>query len=373
MNWWTSIAFYLWRNSIRRWIEQPLGVLSKWVIAALIGMLGAVMIAGTTFLGEELERQLASQDALAVTIMEMVPAAQASALFSPDDSEESHWDGLSAESLTIYQIAALARIDGMRDVPLAALLDLERHGYPDTLILLTTRQPAGTSAIATIDNTLRVEAVAMPPAGPLLGKFVGKGEMLVASVRRLAPLLDKGFTRQILLQASSIDAIEQAHRICETLQTVEQRRVNMRSSLLLLRQLREIRQIQGYVLLAVTIGTALVLGLICGALAWMEFREERYLLALIRSFGVGRITLLIHAVVENCLVAMTGVLLGLGLLTLAVAQADLQTMKLGWLAGPGLVGGEWAWVLVLGAFCGGLLSCVPVGIGLRKPLGLVLK
>jgi hypothetical protein len=372
MNWWTSIAFYLWRNSFRRWIEQPLVVLSKWVIAALIGMLGAVMIAGTNFLGEELERQLASRDALGVSIIEIVPPDQASALFSPDDSEGILWEKLAEESLVIYQVPVSARIDGMRDVTVGAMRDPERQGYPDTLILLTTRQPAGTMAVATMD-TRRVEALAMPPAGPLLEKLVGKGEMLVASVARLAPLLQKGFTRQVLLQAKSLDAIEQIHRVTDVLQFVEQRRVTTRSTLPLLRQLREIRGIQGYVLLSVTLGTALVLGLICGALAWMEFREERYLLSLIRSFGVGRLTLLVHAVVENCLVAVTGVLLGLVLLTLAVNCTDLRAVKLGWLAGSGLVGGEWGWVLVFGAFCGGLLSCVPVGIGLRKPLGLVLK
>ncbi len=372
MNWWTSIAFYLWRNSIRRWIEQPLGVLSKWAIAALIGMLGAVMISGTTFLGEELERQLASRDALAVTIMEIVPPDQASILFSPDDTEESAWERLAEESLTIYQVAAAARIDGMRDVAVAALRDPERYGYPDTVILLTTRQPAGTVAIATMDN-LRVEALAMPPQGPLMEKMIGKGEILLASARRLAPLLQKGFTRQVLIQAKSLEAIEQAHRVSDALQSIEQRRVTIRSTLPLLLQLREIRSIQGYVLLAVALGTSLVLGLICGALAWMEFREERYLLALIRSFGVGRVTLLVHAVVENCLVAVTGLLLGLVLLTAVVGHADLRAMKLGWLGGPGLVGGDWVWVLVLGAFCGGLLSCIPVGIGLRKPLGLVLK
>ena len=372
MNWWTSIVFYLWRNSFRRWIEQPLGVLSKWVIAALIGMLGAVMIAGTSFIGDELERQLSSRDALSVSIMEIVPPAQAGALFSPDDNEEAGWEGLAEESLTIYQVPATARIDGMRDVPVSALRDPEAHGYPDTVILLTTRQPAGTMAVATID-ALRVEALAMPPSGPLLEKMLGKSEMLVASIERLAPLLQKGFTRQVLFQARTLDTIESAHQVSDTLQAVEQRRVNTRSSLVLLRQLREIRDIQGYVLFAVTIGTALVLGLICGALAWMEFREERYLLALIRSFGVGRVTLLVHAVIENCLVAVTGVLLGLALLSFTVGHADLRAMKLGWLSGPGLVGGDSVWVLLLGACCGGLLSCVPVGIGLRKPLGLVLK
>ena len=372
MTWWTSIAFYLWRNSFRRWIEQPLGVLSKLVIAALIGMLGAVMIAGASYLGDELGRQLASRDALGVTLAEIVPSDQANAMLGQDDPEEAGWESLAAESLTIYQIPTSAKIDGMRDVPVAALRNPERHGYPDTVILLTKRQPAGSIAVARMDN-IRVEAVAMPPNGPLLEKMLGKGEMIVASVVRLAPLMQSGFTRQVLLQAKSLESIERIQEVAEVMQTVEQRRVTMRSSLPLLLQLREIRGIQRYVLLAVTVGSALVLGLICGALAWMEFREERYLLALIRSFGVGRVTLLVHAVVENCLVAVAGVMLGLGVLALAAGRLNLAAMKLNWLASSDLLAGQAPRVLVLGALFGGFLSCIPIGIGLRKPLGLVLK
>jgi hypothetical protein len=222
-------------------------------------------------------------------------------------------------------------------------------------------------------DTLRVEALAMPPKGELLEKFVAKGELVIGSVKRLSPLMQNGFTRQVLFQAKSIEAIEQAQEVNDTMQAIEHRRVSIRSVLPLLLKLREIRDIQHYVLLAVTIGSALVLGLICGALAWMEFREERYLLALIRSFGVGRVALLVHAVVENCLIAVTGVLLGLGGLAATVSQLDLRAMKLDWLTTQLLFGGGTAWVLMLGGLFGGLLSCVPVGIGLRKPLGLLLK
>jgi hypothetical protein len=253
MTWWTSIAFYLWRNSFRRWIEQPLGVLGKWAIAALIGMLGAVMIAGATFLGNEITRQLASRDALAVAILEIVPPDQANALLDPDDTEESGWDGLAEESLTIYQLPATARIDGMRDVPVAALRDPERHGYPDTVILLTKRQPAGTAAIARMDE-LRAEALAMPPSGPLFEKVIASGELVVGSVARLAPLMQKGFTRQVLLQAKSLEDVERAHRVADAMQFVENRRITIRSALPLLLRLREIRGIQSYVLLAVGSG-----------------------------------------------------------------------------------------------------------------------
>lgn len=349
-----------------------MGVLSKLTISALVGMLGAMMIAGVTFLGDQLERQLASRDALGVFISEIVPPDQAGALASPEDAEAMEWEDSCGESVTFYQLPASARIDGTRDVPVAALLDPERHGYPDAVILLTNRQPEGTMAVAAIES-MRVEALAMPPKGHLFENFTGTSEVLVAGVSRLRPFLQKGFTRQILLQARSPEAVEQAHRISDTLQFVEQRRISIRSTLPLLRQLREVRDLQRGVLLAVVVGSTLVLGLVCGALAWMEFREERYLLALIRSFGVGRMMLLIHAVLENCLVAVTGVIVGLFLLRFSASWLDFGVLDLDWLAGGGAAGGGWLWVLVIAALLGGLMSCVPVGIGLRKPLGLVLK
>jgi hypothetical protein len=48
-------------------------------------------------------------------------------------------------------------------------------------------------------------------------------------------------------------------------------------------------------------------------------------------------------------------------------------MKLVWLSASDVIGGDGTWLLIGGALFGGLLSCIPVAIGLRKPLGLVLK
>lgn len=55
MSWWIFIHFYLWQNSLRRWWEQPLSLLSKLVIAGLLGILGAVVILGLKDLGERLD------------------------------------------------------------------------------------------------------------------------------------------------------------------------------------------------------------------------------------------------------------------------------------------------------------------------------
>jgi hypothetical protein len=372
MNWWTSIVFYLWRNSLRRWIEQPLGLVAKLLIAALIGVLGAVMIAGASFLGDELGRQLASRDALMVAVQESVPQRHANAMLAIDDPEPDGWAAL-ASSVLIYDVLPTTANAGTgRNLAVVALRSPEALGFPDTVVLLSDKRIVDSTVVITLEG-LRFEAVVMRPDDELLATAMGDHEWIVASARRLSPLLQQGFTRNVLMQAKSVDEIERADEIADVLRFVEQRQVTIRSALPLLRQLREIRMIQRYVLVAVTLGSALVLGLVCGALAWMEFREERYLLALIRSFGVGRVMLLVHAVAENCLVAVSGVALGFGLLALAAGRLDLAAMQLEWLGAGDLLVRRETLMLLAGALFGGLLSCIPVGMGLRKPLGLVLK
>ncbi len=372
MNWWISIAFYLLQNSLRRWIEQPLALCAKLTIAALIGLLGAVMIGGAAYLGEELERQLASRDALTIHITENITQRHVNARLAEDDAEPAAWQALASEILLYDRPPRIARIDQSGEASLVALRDPEKLGYPDSIILLSHRKPPGAPVVVSVEDE-RFEAKVMRPRGEIEKAAMGNQEWVVTSTRRLAPLLQGGFSRHILLQARSVEDIERIHEITDALRLVEERNINVRSSLPLLLELRRIQSIQRYVLVAVTIGTALVLGLVCGALAWMEFREERYLLALIRSFGVGRLMLLWHAVAENCLVAVSGVVMGLAMLAVFAATADLSALQMDWLDGATIFLSRETAILVFGALCGGLLSCIPVWIGLRKPLGLVLK
>lgn len=371
MNWWISIVFYLWQNSLRRWIEQPLSLLSKLLIASMVGCLGALVIAGASYLGNELDRQLANRDALTVNISEVVDPFQASAMISPESTEETAWAATSSECLVSYQSPKAATIDGKITLELIGLRNVEAHGYPDTLVLVSATRPVGSSVVVTIDD-FRAEALVLPPTEELKRLQYSK-DFLIAPLKRITPLLQKGFVQQIQLQVASLNEMRRVHKITETLQILEDRRMNIRSALKILEKIEAIRKIQGYVLIAAAIGSALVLGLTCGALAWMEFREDRYLLSLIRSFGIGRLPLLIHSVMENCAIAVAGVCLGLGLIQLAASTLNLNLLGMQWLSSLKLIEQlEIRW-LILGAFCGGLLSCIPIGIGLRKPLGLVLK
>lgn len=347
-------------------------VASKLAIAGLIGASGAVMILGAVYIGDELSRQLMSRDALAVQITESVPAKAASIALSAAHEEEKEWAQLATESLSLYQIPGLARSARTGPLSVFAVSNIESMGYPNGVILVSKHLPTGLMVPVTL-NDFKVTAIVMPPNSPRLEELIEEREVVLTGVRRLYPLLSKGFIRQVYLQASSVEAIEKMEAVAELMASVEGRRVYLRSALPLLIKIREIRTMQRYILWVVTIGAALAMGLICGALAWMEFREERYLLSLICSFGVGRKMLLGHAVLENCMVAVSGMAAGLGVLALFAMGLQDGVMELSWLDPTRLIGFDVFGVLLLGALLGGVLSCVPVAIGLRRPLGLTLK
>jgi hypothetical protein len=371
MSWWIFIHFYLWQNSLRRWWEQPLSLLSKLVVAGLLGLLGAFVILGLKELGAQLDRRLHDRDTLAAVISETVPKESATDMLLSGEAGDAAWRALGDDVSTFLQAAASAEMESGQRVPVLAVTHPERHGLVDDFYFLTRRFPADTVMEFGI-RTHRSEALARPHPEDADLLLSGR-DALVGDVGRLSLVLANGFTKATVLHANSVADIQRAHDIADAMSRVEGRRMVVQSNLRILRELEKVRAIQAQALLWVTVGSGLVLGLVFGSLAWMEFREERYLLSLIRSFGVGRWTLLAHALIENCLLALGGVLAGFGILQFSIARMNLETLQMSWLRTAGSPFGTEGGMLLLGAALGGWLSCIPVGIGLRKPLGLVLK
>lgn len=371
MTWWTSIFSYLSKNSLRRWVEQPLSLLAKQAIAALIGLLAAVIILGSGFLQRELEARLSDREVLTAIVTENVSSTQSGLFLDGETTEDTAWQAMGSDVLVGYQVAELALVNRSRRVPIIAINDPESHGVPSGLALMTNDYEVG--ALVSVDaGPVRSEAVVVRPPEKL--KELSRGrDVLVADVARVQTSLERGFIRMIIIPTDSIDGLQRVHKVAAALNTVDERNVAARSSLDLLLQIETFREMQGYVLIAVVIGAALVLGLVCGALAWLEFREERYLMALIRSFGVGKVPLLVFGALENCFIAVTGVLLGYLLLTGFVNLVNVEALGAPWLTDLTPLHGIEGILLLSGAALGGLLTAVPIAIGLRKPLGLILQ
>ncbi len=368
MSWLISIHFYLWRNSLRRWYEQPLSLLSKLVVSALLGALGATVILGVKELGVELDKRLRDRDTLTAVISESVE--QKDAIGRLTERGEDHWKILEGESAMFHQAPGFADAENANNVLITAVDEMERLGLVDDFYLVSDTLPVGKRVEFSIRD-FRSEATVIRPSEEMEVVLLGRPSVL-GSVRRLASLYMRGFSETVVLRAASLDVLRQAAGIVQALKQVEGRRMNLQSNLKILEEIERIREIQTQALLGVTLGASLVLGLVFGSLAWMEFREERYLLALIRSFGVGSLSLLAHSLVENILLAVGGVSLGFLGLAVATRAMNLSALNMEWMleanrlfAGDGIP-------LLIGAALGGLLSGIPIAIGLRKPLGLVL-
>lgn len=371
MNWWIFIHSYLWQNSLRRWWEQPLSLLSKLVVAGLLGILGAFVILGIKELGRQIDRRLSDREVLTCVISETIPKEDAINHLQTGPKDSNPWNSLGGEARTFFLASAYAELDGNQRLPIVAVENLEDLRLVDDFYILSRNRPENQRVEFQVDQH-RTEAVAIPPNDEI-DLILNRRDAVLGGIERLSAVYARGFTQTTILRADSIETIQQAHSIIEALSKVEGRRIFIQSNLKILRDLQTIRGIQAQALIWVTIGSSAILGLVFGSLAWMEFREERYLLALIRSFGVGSLSLLAHSLVENCLLAISGVLLGFACLRLGVTFMQVDAMNLAWLKSTESLYGTDGMALIVGAALGGILSCIPIAIGLRKPLGLVLS
>lgn len=372
MTWLIFIHSYLWRNSFRRWWEQPLSLLSKLVIAALLGLLGAFVTLGIKELGSQLDARLTDREALTAVISETWDRGKAVSRLDEIGAEEgTAWSLLPGEAVTFLLGAGFGEAQGQKNLPVVGVKNMEDLGLVDDFYLFSESMPEGRVVEFSIGER-RSEAIIRRPGAEMALLLDGR-PAVVGELDRLAAVFTAGFTETTIYRATELADLEKAKDVVGVLNSVEGRRVFMRSSLGLLKELEKVRTMQAQALLLVTLLSAVILGLVYGSLAWMEFREERYLLALIRTFGVNRLSLLAHALAESLLLAVGGVLLGFAALHFGGRSVSLERLNVDWLAHSGQLFGPEGWPLLIGAALGALLSAVPVAIGLRKPLGLVLS
>jgi hypothetical protein len=162
----------------------------------------------------------------------------------------------------------------------------------------------------------------------------------------------------------------------QTVYNANNRTASVNSPLAMLHELENLqaRQLQWRSAMAGMLG--LVLALVFGAIAILEFRQNMYISALLRSFGTPRKALYIRQWIENAFLA------NLAALSAVVILASFHSQLFGMLgfpkdllrldlANPYL---SWETVLILiWVNVGAFLSSLSVAIGLRKPVGEILS
>lgn len=187
-------------------------------------------------------------------------------------------------------------------------------------------------------------------------------------------LLEYGFSTHIHARFENIDQVRTFITEANAYYHTENRGVRVISSLSILEGLEQIRVIQNYIRIAIISSCGIILAIILGTIAWLEYRQEAYLLALLRSFGTPRIILLTHAFFENLLLITIGIVSAFYIWKpiYKLLQTKIPDMNLSPAHSLSLNSTDAAIILSAGLI-GVLIAMIPIAVGLRKPAGLILQ
>ena len=188
------------------------------------------------------------------------------------------------------------------------------------------------------------------------------------------PMFHKGFICHISATFDDLDQVRSFVAESRAYYDADRRQVNIISALEILENLERIAMIQNVVRTLIVIGCGIILAMTLGSVAWLEYRQDAYLLALLKSFGSPTWMLLLHAFLENLLLVL------LGISMVRVLWAPVFKMAAPFMRSLGFDAHDVSTipltdfgVILLAGLVGVLLAMVPVAIGLRKQPGLILQ
>ncbi len=248
-------------------------------------------------------------------------------------------------------------------------------GEPRPVVIFCKHSFKLTSDFIKIED-YKIPAVRLPFPDLLKSRYNAPAVAMVPN-EMIDPLLERGFAQiQVILPKKSVDP-NKLQSLLKAHAHAEGRRINVQSSVAILNKLQEFLSNQQHARIIIGAVISAILSLTLGALSLLEFRQEQYLLALLRSFGVKRIYLYIHYLFETAALTFAG-LWGASYITRHFTSTLLQFVELP----PQItfqiqrisasISSEDLNTLIFAISTGVLISSIPVALGLRKQIGLFL-
>lgn len=381
---WILIPTYLLKNTLHRWWENLASPATKVLVPFLISCLALLVLGFLKTIEGSLSDQLTRDDLRAIQLSEG---------FYGDDAEQGVYTIVADRELwlpytDIYESFQRVPVSvETRWMPQTPVLVYDQElsfvelpeavpGEPREMFLLLNGK------ILNREETIVFQqisiSVAVREMPELIAEVFGGKALIMIPLEVAEQILPQGFVqmqRLIPKAGTSPGALEERIR---TYSNLEDRQIQISSSVAILERLEILlkgQQAARWVLGAIV---TLILSLILASLSLLEFRQEAYLVALLRSFGVRSGTLLFHIFLESCFLTYLGV--GLGILVVG----RFFPMALGRLAemsgelnlkipAPAVASEADLKLLFLAATVGVILATLPIMWGMRKRPGLVLS
>ena len=379
---WTLIAFYLWKDIWSRWLETPGAVLARLLVAVLLGGLMLLVQTAFTLAGRSLEARIARMGASTLFVTEAVAgeatgAAPLGGLLAPLAAR--------AELVTLRQVSTPARDELGTDYtvmlygpePLPALAPLLAAAPRAPAHVLAANLPTGMALNVTVGGRDYAAVTLRRPAW--FDRFAFSRPVVLLPAEADPDGLQLGYIEIAMVVAPDRDtaALRALAAAIRTLLFLENRpTAQVQSPEGLLAELDGLRATQHRWQTAAGLLGGIVVALVFGSIAILEYRQNRFIVALLRSFGTPAPLLLLRYAVEALLLVTIAVLFARWLLiglhgpVFALAGLEPSVLDRG-VVDPYAWEQVWSQARWLGV--GAALSVAPIALALRVAVGRVLQ
>jgi ABC-type antimicrobial peptide transport system permease subunit len=382
----TSIPAYLWHNTIRRWLENPSSPATKLLVPFLFGILALTVFGLLRGIEAELQEQLARSDLRSITITEFVSQDEAENRYHVAMEFPFPWSDWCESSDLLLQapLSASSRffermpVIGYITKPSFISITQKAPGEAREAVILTSQifpEKIHTEGdIVTISNNYNINAKILPLPTQFANIFQSKAILLVPAEMLEVALVSSHTRLQILNPLPNVSPtyLESLIRLYAA---AEDKDYQLYSAQKILTEIDNIARRQELARIILAFGFALIMSLILGSLSLLEFRQELYLFALLRSFGVKPINLFIHYILETLLITLSGFMAALWIshkLIPSILEKQKQTTQLSIPFSMESINQSDLYILLISLVAGVFISSLPILPGLRKPAGLLL-
>jgi hypothetical protein len=374
------IVSYLWKDTWSRWLEQPSSFLARVFVGALLVSVATLILVALSVMERTLRERLENFGLNTLVIRNMVVGTDPELLLASSGPDRLAPLQTQGQSLRLRQLFMRGRTDWQNNVlvmsyapeSLAALGSWMSEETP--LICFSDTLPPGAMVQVQVDRLSGWAVVRRP--GDRLRPLIN--ETVILAPQGWAREVERGGYVDITLFERHPDALPMADLVhaVQQVYTLDRRTPpQIQSSLQLIEELEVLQETQTKWRAGLALGLGLTIALVFGTIAVLEFRQNMYIGALLRSMGVPGRYLYLRQWAENTLLANGAAVAAL--LVLSFFHVSLFS-TLGFEAAGArdkyeiFWGTETAFILIC-VNAGAFLSSLPVAVGLRRPVGTILS
>lgn len=373
------IPSYLWKNTFKRWWENPISPFSKVLVTTILSLLAILVLVFFSESRNQLLQRLKSSDSYTYYISEQISPNNSAVRLQQSLNEEQLWLKKFGKDQITY-VRQTHQILRWQDKPISTVVYsssspelYEQLNEHPQIWLLSTQSKFLKPIEDVYSDSVTISATTrqMPKE---MAKHLGIDSAVAIPIEMAESTIASGFYIHLIANLNSIAEVEEFAAISDAYYSAEHIRTRTFSTLGLLQDIDTLNKLQTYIRIGIIATCGIISALIIGTIAWLEYRQESYLLALLRSFGTPRYLLLVHSFFENL------ILVGLGIISALLAWPQIYNVLIKSIDSVSMRNAAELQlptldviIIVSASTLGVALAMIPVSFGLRKPAGLILQ